>query len=366
MALALEWARSARGFSSPNPPVGAVILRNGVVVGAGATQPVGGPHAEVVALQTAGEAARGATIYVTLEPHSFHGHTPPCTDAIIAAGITRAVVATMDPNPHVAGDGLEQLRTAGIEVDVGLCATEANHLVAPFAHWLITKQPLGIAKFAMSLDGKVATRAGASQWISGLAARHLAHELRQASDAIIVGSGTALADDPLLTTRLPELPADRMRHPLRVVVDGRGRLSPQAKMLAPDVPGHTLVATNAMSAVTWREAIAATGAEVAVLPDNSGSSVDLVALWNLLGERGCLTAIIEGGSALLGAVLTAGLVQRVSAFIAPMIIGGVRAPSPFGGDGFRTLADASRFRWTALRRIGDDVLLEGEIEQEKA
>ncbi len=197
MAFALDLARSARAVSSPNPPAGAVILRDGAVVGSGATQPVGGPHAEVMALRAAGDLARGATMFVTLEPHSFHGHTPPCTEAIIAAGISTVHIATLDPNPRVQGQGVAQLHAAGIAVTVGLGADEAAWLVAPFAHWLATARPLGLAKFAMSLDGKIATRACASQWITGPAARRVAHEMRNASDAIIVGINTALADDPL-------------------------------------------------------------------------------------------------------------------------------------------------------------------------
>ncbi len=361
MARALTLAHAARGFSSPNPPGGAVIARDGVLVGEGATQPVGGPHAEVVALRMAGAQAKGATLYVTLEPHGFQGRTPPCTDAIIAAGIARVVVAVIDPNPRVAGDGVAQLRAAGIPVILGPGAAAATRLLAPFAHWLTTQQPLGIAKFAISLDGKLATHTGQSQWITGPAARHRAHELRQASDAIIVGSGTALADDPLLTTRLPDLAPDAVRHPLRVVVDGHGRLPPTARMLAPAIPGQTLIATTAASPAPWRAAISATGAEVVVLPTDAAGHVDLPALWATLGARGTLTALVEGGGTLLGAVLAAGLVRRVVAFIAPILIGGTAAPGPFGDPGSTDLAAAPRFRWTTSERVGDDILLEADL-----
>lgn len=361
MDLALALARGARGFSSPNPPVGAVIVRDGAIVGQGATQPIGGPHAEIMALRMAGELARGATLFVTLEPHSFHGHTPPCTEAIIAAGIGAVRVAVLDPNPRVQGAGVAQLRAAGIAVDLGLGAAEAQRLIAPFAHWLRTKQPFGIAKIAMSLDGKIATRTGQSQWITGPAARAYGHTLRQASDAILVGSATAIADDPLLTTRLSDLAPEQIRHPLRVVLDGSGRLPATARMLHATTPGHTLIATTDRSDPAWRTVIIDTGAEVLVLPTDAAGHVDLVALWATLGARGLLTVLIEGGSAVMGSAIAVGLVQRVTASIAPMIIGGEGALGPVGGTGIDTLAVALRLRWTVVERLSDDVLLEGEV-----
>lgn len=361
MQVALALARAAQGFTSPNPPVGAVIVREGAIVGKGATQPPGGPHAEIMALRQAGELARGAIMYVTLEPHNFHGRTPPCTDAIIAAGIARVHVAVLDPNPRVAGGGVAQLRAAGIPVDIGLGATEAERLVAPFAHWLQYRRPLGIAKFASSLDGKIATRTGDAKWITGPAARAEGHRLRQASDAIIVGSRTAVLDDPLLTTRLDDLPADQLRHPLRVVVDAHGNLPPTARMLAPNVPGHTLIATTDLAPAAWREQIAARGAEIAVFPAAANEHVDLPALWDALGARGCLTALIEGGGTLLGAALSASLVQRVVAFMAPLLIGGSTAPGAVGDPGADRLAETPRLRWVTMRPVGNDIMLEGDI-----
>jgi diaminohydroxyphosphoribosylaminopyrimidine deaminase/5-amino-6-(5-phosphoribosylamino)uracil reductase len=360
MRLALELARGACGFSSPNPPVGAVIVREGAIVGRGATQPPGGPHAEAVALRQAGELARGATMYVTLEPHQFHGRTPPCTDAIIAAGIHTVRIAALDPNPRVAGGGAAQLQAAGLTVTVGLGAAEAERLAAPFAHWLATRRPLGIAKLAMSLDGKIATRTGQSHWITGPAARLEGHRLRQASDAIIIGSGTALTDDPLLTTRLPDLPPDHVRHPLRVVVDSRGRLPASARMLDPATPGHTLVATTDRSSAAWRAQIIEAGAEIIVLPSDAQGRVDLTALWDALGARGCLTALIEGGGTLLGSAVAAHLVQRVIAFVAPLLIGGSAAPGAVGDPGVADLAVAPRLRWVRIEQAGDDLLLEGD------
>ena len=362
MHLALELAAGAQGFSSPNPPVGAVIVRAGVVLGTGATQPLGGPHAEIVALRAAGELAQGATLFVTLEPHCFHGHTPPCTDAIIAAGISTVVVATLDPNPRVHGAGVAQLRAAGITVVVGPGAAQATTLIAPFAHWLATQQPLGIAKFAMSLDGKIATHTGESQWITGPAARTQGHTLRQASDAILVGSVTAVADDPRLTTRLPDHDPAHLRHPLRVVVDSRGTLPATARMLT--APGQTLIATTAASDPDWRRRLTECGAAIILLPASPLGHVDLVALWQVLGERGALTVLIEGGGTILGAAIAAGLVQRVHAFIAPRLIGSSAAPGPVGDPGFAALTDAPHLRWTRLERLGDDIWLEGDVAAE--
>ncbi len=360
MDLALELAASARGFSSPNPPVGAVIVRDGTIVGQGATQPPGGPHAEIVALRQAGAAARDATMYVTLEPHNFQGRTPPCTAAIIAAGLRAVQVAVLDPHPRVAGGGVAELQAAGITVTVGLRSPVAARLVAPFAHWLATQRPLGIAKLAMSLDGKIATRTGQSQWITGSAARLAGHRLRQASDAIIVGSTTARTDDPLLTTRLPDLPPELVRHPLRVVVDSQGRLPATARMLAPTTPGHTLVATTDHASLAWREQMLARGAEIVMLPATSAGRVDLGALWDTLGARGCLTALIEGGGTLLGAAVAANLVQRVVAFVAPLLIGGAAAPGAVGDPGVADLAAAWRWQWVTVTRVGADVMLEGD------
>ncbi len=367
MSRALALAETARGYSSPNPPVGAVIVDATGIIGQGATQPVSGPHAEIVALHAAGERARNATMYVTLEPHSFHGHTPPCTEAIIAAGIARVVIATLDPNLRVHGEGVEQLRAAGIEVVVGPGQAAANRLIAPFAHWLRTGQPMGIAKFAMSLDGKIATRGGESQWITGPAARTAGHRLRQACDVILVGSGTALADDPLLTTRLPDLDVDKVRHPLRVLLDSRGRVATNARMLMPKsadgtaMPGAALVATTAAAPAAWRAALAAQGTEVALLPADEGGHVDLAALWQLLGTRGALTVLIEGGSGVLGATLAGDLVQQVVTFIAPRVIGGVSAPGPVGEPGWARLDDALRLRWDLVERVGEDIMVTAEV-----
>ncbi len=355
-ARALELARSVLGRTSPNPAVGAVVVRDGQVVGEGATHPPGGPHAEVIALDTAGEAARGSTLVVTLEPCSHHGRTPPCTQAIIDAGITRVHYAVLDPNPVVAGSGHRALEDAGIEVLRGGARweREASTLNEAFFHWIRSRRPFVIAKWAMSLDGRIATRSGDSRWISGERSRTAVHELRNVVDAIMVGSGTVLADDPALTTRL-----DRpdVHHPLRVVVDARGRIPASARLVAGDLPGHTLVATTCASSKAWREEISARGAEVVLLPPGASGGVDLDALLMTLGNREIGSLLVEGGSSLLGSLVDARLVNKYQIFVAPLIIGGGDAWSPVGGIGIDRVVNAARLCPDRVEHLGDDLLL---------
>jgi len=263
-ARALQLARGVVGRTSPNPAVGAVLVRDGRVVGEGATHPPGGPHAEIVALRMAGAQARGATLYVTLEPCSHHGRTPPCADALIAAGVAAVYYASGDPHP-VAGGGARVLRAAGVTVvpGEGAWAEEARRINEAFLHWVTVRRPFVTVKWAMSLDGKIATRAGESRWISAPESRRRVHELRDATDAILVGSGTALADDPALTTRLEG--GHGPHHPLRVVLDGRGRLPTTARLVAGALPGRTLVATTAASPPAWRAVLTGAGVDVVVL-----------------------------------------------------------------------------------------------------
>lgn len=351
MQQALRLATSVLGNVSPNPAVGAVIVANGRVVGMGATLPPPGPHAELVALGEAGESARGATMYVTLEPHAHQGRTPPCTDAIVEAGVRQVCIALADPNPMVNGRGIETLRSAG--VGVALAARESPEarasaqITQAFAKHVTTGLPFVVAKFAASLDGKLATGSGESRWISGPEARQHAHWLRAKSDAVMVGSRTAAIDDPQLTARYLEQPPSRQ--PLRVVVEGKMRLPNDAALLAE--PGETVVAT----AVAGRRV---PGAEVISLPGSNGR-VDLPALLQYLGLRGITSVLVEGGSVLLGSLFDQRLVDRVVAFIAPVIIGGDGAPSPVGGAGAVRLADALRLRHVAYRQIGEDMMVTG-------
>ena len=354
MARALELAWSAVGLTSPNPPVGAVLVRDGRVVGEGCTQPAGQAHAEVVALNEAGDLAHGATLYVTLEPCSHHGRTPPCTDAIIATGVAEVYVSTVDKNPHVSGTGIDQLKTAGMVVHVGEGQYDADELAAPHTKLISTGRPLVTAKFAMSLDGKIATRTGDSKWISGVESRRYVHQLRAFSDSIMAGIGTVIADDPQLTARSPSgtpLP----RQPLRVVVDSSGRLPVRSTLLRQ--PGHTLVAM-ANDSKAKRIVLEEARAEVLAAPAADGR-VDLLALLMELGNRGVTTVFVEGGATLLGSLFDAGLVDRVVAFVAPVIVGGGFAPSPVGGVGVDLIVDALRLSDVQIQTFGDDVAVTG-------
>ncbi|WP_049823078.1 bifunctional diaminohydroxyphosphoribosylaminopyrimidine deaminase/5-amino-6-(5-phosphoribosylamino)uracil reductase RibD [Thermobaculum terrenum] len=360
MRRALELAESALGRTWPNPAVGAVVVRDGLVIGKGATQPPGGPHAEVVALAEAGEAARGAILYVTLEPCSHWGRTPPCTEAIIRAGVREVHAATLDPNPKVHGRGVAQLREAGIEVHLGLCEREATRINEGFFKRVRTGLPFVTLKYAMTLDGRIATRTGSSKWITGEEARTCAHRLRDRADAIMVGVGTVLADDPLLTTRLPpELCGyGGPHHPLRVVVDSRGRTPARAAMLRRDTPGRTLVACTTLAPEDRRLAWQDAGAEVAVFAPEDGR-VPLEALLRYLGDTGVNTALVEGGGTLHGALLDVGLADKIVAFVAPKLIGGEGAPAPVGGRGVADMASALELADVRVTQVGRDLLIEG-------
>ncbi len=355
-ARALDLAGSVLGRTSPNPAVGAVVVRDGQVVGEGATQPAGGPHAEIVALAAAGEAARGATLYATLEPCSHYGRTPPCTEAIIGAGIARVHYAVVDPNPIVSGKGHRDLADAGIAVirGGGTWADEATHLNEGFFHWIRHRRPFVIAKWAMSLDGRIATHSGDSRWISGPGSRIRVHELRNVVDAIMVGSGTVLADDPALTTRL-----DRpdVRHPLRVVLDARGRIPISARIVAGGLPGETLVVTTDASSTAWQREMISRGIDVVVLPPAASGGVDLNALLVALGERDIVSLLVEGGSTLLGAFVDSQLVNKYHVFVAPLVVGGEDARSPVEGIGADQVRDALRLCSHQIEHLGDDLLV---------
>jgi diaminohydroxyphosphoribosylaminopyrimidine deaminase/5-amino-6-(5-phosphoribosylamino)uracil reductase len=365
MGLALAAAERALGRVSPNPAVGAALARDGQVVGVGHTQPPGQAHAEIMALRAAGARARGATLYTTLEPCSHHGRTPPCVDALLAAGVAEVYAAVVDPFPAVNGRGLERLRAAGVAVHIGLRAEEARGLLAGFFHRLATGRPLVTVKYAMTLDGRIATHTGHSRWITGPEARREVHRQRDRADAILVGVGTVLADDPLLTTRLePEAAgAGGPHHPLRIVLDSQGRTPPTARLLRPDLPGRTLIACTAAAPEARRAAWARQGIEALVVP-GEGPRVDLPALLALLGERGVNTLLVEGGGETIGAFFAAGLVDRVHAFIAPALVGGQDAPGPIGGAGVATMADAWRLRDVTIQRFGADLMVSGKLKVE--
>jgi diaminohydroxyphosphoribosylaminopyrimidine deaminase/5-amino-6-(5-phosphoribosylamino)uracil reductase len=356
MRRALDLAGRGRGLTSPNPMVGAVVVRRGRVVGEGFHQRAGGPHAEAEALGEAGAAARGATLYVTLEPCNHHGRTPPCVEAIRAAGVARVVAAMGDPNPRVTGGGAEALRAAGIDVVVGCLEDEARALNRIFLTSVERRRPHVTLKCAMTLDGKIAARDGSARWITGEPARHRAHRLRSESDAIVVGIGTALADDPALTVRL-ETPWPR--EPWRVVVDSAARLPATARLIDAGLPGRVLVAITDAAPGDRRRALEARG--VAVRPCKSQAGrVDLADLCAHLLALEVHGLLVEGGSRLSGAFLDAGLVDRVAFFIAPMLLGGATAVTAIAGEG-RSLPEAWRLERVSVTPVGEDWLVEGDV-----
>lgn len=348
MRYALALAERGRGFVEPNPMVGAVVLAvDGTLVGEGWHRKFGGPHAEVFALAEAGERARGGTLVVTLEPCCHHGKTPPCTDAVVAAGVARVVVAMADPFPKVAGGGIAQLRDAGIAVDVGVCEAEAAALNRPFLKRVATGKPWVVAKWAMSLDGKIATRTGDSKWISGPESRAKVHELRGRVDAVLVGRGTVLADDPLLTARPPG-----PRIATRVVVTGSGKLPAECQLTRTAREFPTLVyvaAGNEGNPTAW----AAAGVEVVPL-----DAISPTAILADLGRRGATNVLVEGGGGLLGSFVDAGEIDEVWAFVAPVVIGGPGA-SPVAGSGVERLSDALALTDVQIAASGHDTWIRG-------
>jgi diaminohydroxyphosphoribosylaminopyrimidine deaminase/5-amino-6-(5-phosphoribosylamino)uracil reductase len=352
MRAALALARRGLGTVWPNPAVGCVIVNWGRVVGRGWTQPGGRPHGETEALRRAGEAARGATAYVSLEPCCHWGRTPPCTDALIAAGLRRVVVALEDPDQRVAGEGLRRLRAAGLDVATGLCATEAAEINAGFFCRLRLGRPLVTLKLATSLDGRIATRRGESRWITGPLARDRAHALRAVHDAIMVGSGTVLADDPQLTCRLPGL---GHRSPVRVIVDRHLTVPPTARMIAEARQVATWVLALSSADPVRRQALLASGVTViAVDPDTEGG-IDFNSALTALGERGITRVLVEGGGQLAAALVRARLVDRLAWFHAPLLIGGDGIPA-IAGLGLEVMTEAPRFERLSTEKIGDDLV----------
>jgi diaminohydroxyphosphoribosylaminopyrimidine deaminase/5-amino-6-(5-phosphoribosylamino)uracil reductase len=352
MRAALALARRGLGNVWPNPAVGCLIVKDDRVVGRGWTQPGGRPHAETEALAMAGDTARGATAYVTLEPCAHHGKTPPCAEALIAAGIARVVVAMEDPDPRVSGAGLALLTTAGVAIASGVCGDEAAELNAGFFIKVREGRPLVTLKLATTLDGRIATHAGESKWITGEAARAAGHLLRAEHDVIMVGSGTALADDPELTCRLPGL-GDRS--PVRVVVDGRLRLPLTAKVVtsANEIPTWLLTLEGGDKA--RREAYADAGVDIIEVPAGNDHTVDLGAALSILAESGVTRVLVEGGAHLAAALLRTGLVDRLVWFRAARLIGGDGLPAAvaFGVD---HLAQTPRFERVEVRQVGDDLM----------
>ena len=356
MKQALDLALKARGRTSPNPMVGAVVLdADGAVAGTGWHEGAGRPHAEVVALDEAGERARGGTLYVTLEPCSHHGRTPPCVDRIIQAGVRRVVAAMIDPNPRVSGRGAARLREAGIEVTTGVLEREARLVNRAFVTWITQGRPYVTLKLAQSLDGKAATRTGHSQWITSAEARDHSHRLRAQVDAIAVGIGTALADDPLLTARPGGQPA--ARQPVRVVVDSEARLPGAARCLT-GPGGPTWVAVTRRAPRERVKALEAAGARVWVSPGD-GERVDLAALLAHLAGQEITHLLVEGGPTLAGAFFDQDLVDEVHAYVAPLLIGGSEALPSLGGRGRARLDQALKLIDVSWEIAGRDLRVYG-------
>jgi len=360
MRRALELAERGRGLTSPNPMVGAVLVApGGEIVGEGFHARVGGPHAEIEALRAAGPRARGTTLYVTLEPCSHHGRTPPCSRAVIDAGVAKVVAATGDPNPLVAGRGLAELRAAGIAVVTGVGAADAERQNRAFLTAMREHRPHVTLKAGMTLDGKIADLHGASRWITGERARQHAHRLRSESDAIVVGIGTVLRDDPELTVRLGE---PWPREPWRVVLDTAARTPSGARLIRAGQPSRALIAVGAEAPEPRVRALADSGATIVACRVRDGR-VDLGALLAELFAREVRAVLVEGGGEIHGAFLDAGLVDRVAMFAAPLLIGGRGATPVVGGAG-RELKSAVRLGGFAVTTLGDDLLIEADVIRE--
>lgn len=359
MARALELGKSALGTTSPNPAVGAVIVKDGSIVGEGYTQPPGGDHAEIVAIRQAAALAQGADLYVTLEPCAHQGRTPPCVDAINRAGITRVFIGTVDPAPHTDGKGIDTLMRLGIHASLDSDPSEFKKLIEAFAKHARTGIPFVTAKFAMSLDGKIATSVGDSRWISNATSRLIVHHMRAQSDAVMVGIGTVLADDPQLTVR--DIERTSARQPIRVIADSMGRLPPNARLLRE--PGATILATGSIEPALGT--VSADSVEVVRLPNGAGR-VDLHALLEELGNRGVTSVLVEGGSELIGALFDLGMIDKIVAFIAPILIGGRDAASPMGGYGKTAIEDAGKLVDVRHEYIEGDLLVTGYVQPRMA
>ncbi|MCM0650219.1 bifunctional diaminohydroxyphosphoribosylaminopyrimidine deaminase/5-amino-6-(5-phosphoribosylamino)uracil reductase RibD [Clostridium swellfunianum] len=360
MQRALELAKKGAGYTNPNPLVGAVIVKNGRIIGEGYHKVYGSHHAEVNAFLNAAEDVRDATMYVTLEPCSHYGKTPPCAKVIVEKGIKKVVVGLKDPNPLVAGQGIKILEDAGIEVVTGVLEEEGRKLNEIFLKYITTKLPFCIMKTAMTLDGKIATYTNASKWITGELSRRYVHELRHRVAGIMVGIGTVLIDDPSLTTRLEN---EGGSDPIRIIVDSSARIPLEAKVLNLKSEKKTIIAVTEKADNDKLKALEEKGAEVIKTPLKNGR-VDLAFLMKELGQRKIDSILLEGGSDLNYSALEEGIVDKINAFIAPKIIGGNTAKTPVGGQGKASMQEAINLKHIDILRFGEDIMVEGYIEKE--
>ncbi|ADU30065.1 bifunctional diaminohydroxyphosphoribosylaminopyrimidine deaminase/5-amino-6-(5-phosphoribosylamino)uracil reductase RibD [Evansella cellulosilytica] len=349
MKMAIELAKVTEGHTTPNPVVGAVIVNNNQIVGFGAHLKAGEHHAEKHAIEMAKDKTEGATIYVTLEPCSHYGRTPPCADAVIEAGIKKVIIGSVDPNPKVSGRGIKKLEDAGIEVEVGCMKEETDKLNDVFFHFVNTKKPFVTLKSATSLDGKIATRTGESQWITSEESRKDVHQLRHKNDAILVGINTVIKDDPALTTRLP----DGGKNPIRVILDRELRIPMTAKLIN-DHASLTWVITTRLANKEKIDLLRDKGTKVLILDDDK---IEISSLLYLLGEHNITSLLVEGGGTVNDSFLKSGEFQQVIVYIAPLLIGGEDALSSFSGSGIEKLADAKKLKVQSLEQIGNDIKL---------
>jgi diaminohydroxyphosphoribosylaminopyrimidine deaminase/5-amino-6-(5-phosphoribosylamino)uracil reductase len=352
MKRVLHLAEKGRGRTSPNPMVGAVLIKRGRLVGEGYHARAGEPHAEIVAIKNAGEKAKGATLYVNLEPCTHYGKTPPCVPSVINAGVRRVVVGMEDPNPLVKGKGVARLKQAGLDVKAGILEKECRRLNEAFRKYIVQHEPFVILKMAATLDGKLATRGGESQWITGETSRQFVHRLRDQVDGVVVGIGTVLKDDPLLTARIRG-----GRDPYRIVFDSRLRIPENAKMVDLS-PSKTIVATTEMASQDKTERLRKKGVRVLVSDSESGK-VNLRFVLLRLAEMGMTSLLLEGGSQLSGSFLDQRLIDKILLFLSPKLIGDPEAPGIFGGSGVANLKEAISVKDLKVRKMGEDILLEG-------
>jgi diaminohydroxyphosphoribosylaminopyrimidine deaminase / 5-amino-6-(5-phosphoribosylamino)uracil reductase len=357
MRRALSLAEKGTGYTNPNPLVGAVLVKNGNVIGEGYHMKYGGKHAEINAFLNATEDVKDATLYVNLEPCSHYGKTPPCANAIVEKGIKRVFIGLMDPNPKVAGKGIEILRSNGVEVNVGLLEDECKKINEIFLKYITTNLPFCILKTAMTLDGKIASYTGSSRWVTNELSRKYVHELRNKVSAIMVGIGTILADDPQLNVRLQD---KVLRDPIRIIVDSTAKIPLSAKALNVNSSTKTILATTERAGLDKINLLKEMGTEIIVTPQKNGR-VDLSYLMKALGERKIDSVLLEGGSDLNFSAFEEGIVDKVITFIAPKIIGGVSAKTPIGGKGIASMNDAIEVKNMEIRNFGDDFMLEGYI-----
>ncbi len=355
MWMALDLARQGRGRTSPNPMVGAVVVQGSEVVGTGYHQAAGSPHAEVIALEKAGDKARDATLYMNLEPCSHHGRTGPCTEVIIRAGVSRVVAAMVDPNPLVSGRGFARLADVGIKIKEGILEPKARQLNETFIKFITTGMPFVSVKVAMSLDGKIGTATGESHWITGGKARQFAHRLRDHSDAIVVGIETVLKDNPQLTTRIE---GGGGKDPVRVVVDSTARLPLDARVIESSSSAHVILAVTEKASPDKCRALQGKGVEVIILPSKEGR-VDVAALMKKLADRELTAVLVEGGGTLNYSLLEQSLIDKLFIFIAPLIIGGKESPTAFAGTGITPLSKAWSVEDVELKQFDRDMLLIG-------